>query len=138
MLSAPEIPKLSPNIAPFAAPDPDLLQLLGKGSFGSVYCAKKKQDQSLHVIKKIAVQNQTAKVTSRDFACFRESFRQCVHWHKHHREISFAVASFFRNEEQLSRNVLFSSGFDILESSVSFREQMQLICFFSQLLFSMW
>lgn len=37
-------------------------QLLGKGSFGSVYCVRRTQDRSLHVMKKISVHNMPAKV----------------------------------------------------------------------------
>ncbi|KAJ1492755.1 kinase-like domain-containing protein, partial [Baffinella frigidus] len=35
--------------------------LLGKGSFGSVYCVRRTQDRSLHVMKKISVHNMPAK-----------------------------------------------------------------------------
>ena len=37
-------------------------QLLGKGSFGSVYCVRRTHDRSQHVMKKISVHNMPAKV----------------------------------------------------------------------------
>jgi hypothetical protein len=37
------------------------LQLLGKGSFGSVYCCKRTKDRSLHVMKKISIHNMPPK-----------------------------------------------------------------------------
>lgn len=39
----------------------EVLKLLGKGSFGSVYCVRRTQDRSLHVMKKISVHNMPAK-----------------------------------------------------------------------------
>lgn len=38
-----------------------LWQLLGKGSFGSVYCVKRIVDRTLHVMKKISIQDMPPK-----------------------------------------------------------------------------
>ena len=37
------------------------MQLLGKGSFGSVYCVRRLNDRSLHVMKKISIHNMPQK-----------------------------------------------------------------------------
>jgi serine/threonine protein kinase len=39
----------------------EVVKLLGKGSFGSVYCVRRKADRSLHVMKKISVHNMPEK-----------------------------------------------------------------------------
>ena len=39
-------------------------QLLGKGSFGSVYCVRRINDRSLHVMKKISIHNMPQKERS--------------------------------------------------------------------------
>jgi serine/threonine protein kinase len=38
-----------------------VMQLLGKGSFGSVYCVKRSSDRTLHVMKKISIQDMPPK-----------------------------------------------------------------------------
>ena len=43
------------------------LQLLGKGSFGSVYCVKRTADRTLHVMKKISIHNMPTKVIAVSF-----------------------------------------------------------------------
>ena len=42
--------------------DYEVMKLLGKGSFGSVYSVRKLSDRSLHVLKKISIHNMPAKV----------------------------------------------------------------------------
>uniref|UniRef100_A0A7S0HQ13 non-specific serine/threonine protein kinase n=2 Tax=Hanusia phi TaxID=3032 RepID=A0A7S0HQ13_9CRYP len=39
----------------------EVMKLLGKGSFGSVYCVRRLADRSLHVMKKISIHNMPAK-----------------------------------------------------------------------------
>jgi len=39
----------------------EVLKLLGKGSFGSVYCCRRIKDRSLHVMKKISIHNMPPK-----------------------------------------------------------------------------